>query len=118
MKKTAVIRATDNSTVFQEVEVADNFLTRLKGLLGRPGLESGQGILLCPANSIHTIGMKFSIDIAFIDKTGTVLKIIENMPPGRFSPIFFKSACVLETAAGELKKARLKADDNLRFENH
>jgi uncharacterized protein len=118
MKTIAVIRSADNTNVFQEVEIADNLIARLRGLLGRSGLASGQGILLRPANSIHTIGMKFPIDIAFIDRSGTVIKIVENMPPGRFSPIIFGSVCVLETTAGEIKKAQLNAGDNLRFESN
>jgi len=118
MKTIAVIRSADNTNVFQEVEIADNLIARLRGLLGRSGLASGQGILLRPANSIHTIGMKFPIDIAFIDRSGTVIKIVENMPPGRFSPIILGSVCVLETTAGEIKKAQLNAGDNLRFESN
>jgi uncharacterized membrane protein (UPF0127 family) len=52
--------------VLAAVEVADSFGARLRGLLGRDGVEGA--LVLQPARSVHTIGMRFPIDVAFCDR--------------------------------------------------
>lgn len=116
MKTVTVINQTRGSVFLDSVEVADNFYSRLKGLLGRPGLPASTGLMLKPANSIHTIGMKFAIDAAFIDRNGIILRIIEKMPAGQISPVVFGSACVIETAAGEFEKYGATVSDRLTFQ--
>jgi uncharacterized membrane protein (UPF0127 family) len=58
---------------------------RLVGLLGRPSLPGGCGLLISPCNAVHTLGMRFVIDIVFIDSTWRVLRTFAAVPPGRFS---------------------------------
>ena len=111
-----IINLTKDTILVENAAVADNIFYRIKGLLGRKSLLPGEGLLLIPANSVHTIGMKFSLDLVFIDGNGLVLKTIEQMPPGRISPIVKKSAAVLELNAGELKKSGTVEGDQLRYE--
>ena len=79
-----VLKVINNNGVLigDRIEVADTFYSRLKGLLGRTGLEEGQGLLLVPCNSIHCIGMRFAIDAVFMDIDRKVIWIRENMEPG------------------------------------
>ena len=53
--------------------VADNFWRRLRGLLGRSGLEAGEGLVIRPCNSVHMLGMRFPLDVLYLDRAGTVL---------------------------------------------
>jgi uncharacterized membrane protein (UPF0127 family) len=117
MAKVKVTNLSRGTVVLDRAEVAGTIFSRMKGLLGRSRLSSGEGLLLKPANSIHTIGMKFAIDIAFVDRRGIVRRIIEAMPPGRLSPLVYGSAYVIEAAAGEFKKSGTVAGDRLHIES-
>ena len=55
----------------------------MRGLLGRRGLESGEGLLLRPASSVHTFFMRFPIDVVFLGRDGEVLKVARRVPPWR-----------------------------------
>lgn len=65
--------------------LAETPLARLRGLLGRAGLERGEGILLRPASSIHMWFMRFAIDAVFLDGEGRVLKIAAGLRPWRLA---------------------------------
>lgn len=65
------------------VRVADNFLTRALGLLvGRP-LGAAEGLLIAPCSSIHTLGMRYAIDVVFIDRQARVLRVCPAVGAGR-----------------------------------
>jgi uncharacterized protein len=79
-----------------EVEVAASGPARRRGLLGRDAFDGA--ILLAPAASVHTIGMRFAIDVAFLDRRLRVLEIV-TMAPGRLGRPRWRARAVLETAA-------------------
>lgn len=93
--------------------MADTFWSRLKGLLGRNTLPPGEALILQPCLSVHTCFMKFSIDIVFLDQQGRVVKLHENLPPWRFTPIVRNATTVVELPAGTIKAGDVKADDTL-----
>lgn len=64
----ARIEAADGRVVCERCGIADRWWLRLRGLLGRPGLEPGEGLLLRPAGSIHMMFMRFPIDAVFATK--------------------------------------------------
>lgn len=97
--------------LLDNVKIADSFFTRLKGLLGESGLEPGEGLIIKPCNSIHTFGMKFPIDIAFIDKDNKVVHIMDNTPKGKMSPIIKGAKYVIEARAGDFKARNLEVGD-------
>ena len=90
----------DGRIVCRRCSVADSALTRLKGLLGRTALEPHEGLLLRPANSVHTAFMRFPIDVVFLDGDLTVLDVVEGVPPWRMKSRKGARA-VLELGAGE-----------------
>ena len=63
-----------------EIEIADGFLNRLLGLMGRKKLPQGHGLLLLPCNSVHMLFMKFPIDVVYVDENFVVKKIVRNLP--------------------------------------
>ena len=71
-----------------EVEVADTFFSRLKGLLGRDTLEENKALFITPCNSIHTHFMKFPISVVFVDKEGIVKKVKHNVTPWKMVNAF------------------------------
>ena len=84
------------------VQVADSLFARMRGLLGRDGLNPGEALWIKPCNSIHTIGMRFAIDAVFLDKQHQVVAIVPNLTPNRLSWIYFRAASVLELPAGTI----------------
>jgi len=93
-------------------QVADGFLTRLRGLLGRSRLDRGAGMLFEPGNSVHTIGMCFPIDVLYLDRDLTVLKVVQRLRPWRLSACR-RAHVVLELAAGECERLALAVGDRL-----
>ncbi len=57
----------------------------MKGLLGHRELDSSEGFWIEPCNSVHTVFMRYPIDVLFLDRRGVVLKIIKNLMPWRFA---------------------------------
>ena len=117
MAKVRITNQSRGTVVLERAEVAGTMFARMKGLLGRPGLAPGEGMLLRPANSIHTLGMKFAIDVAFVDRRGIVRRVVEAMPPGRFGPLVVGSAYIIEAAADEFKNSGTVAGDRLKVED-
>ena len=90
----------DGVVVCEECLVAATPFARMRGLLGRRSLPSGEGILLRPAASIHTFFMRFSIDAVFLDDELRVLRVRENLRPWRAAAVP-GAKVVLELAAGQ-----------------
>ena len=85
---------------------------RMRGLLGRKGLDPDEGMLLESVGPIHTIGMRFTIDVLFLDREMKVLGLSENLKPWRFA--WTPGACyVLELSAGRIQATGVKPGDLL-----
>lgn len=76
----SIVNITKNKTVSSNTKMADTFLSRLIGLLGRSELMPGESLLIKPCYSVHTFGMRFTIDVVFLDREGKVLKKV-TLPP-------------------------------------
>jgi hypothetical protein len=96
--------------VLATLDVADSFAARFKGLLGRDGIDGA--LLIKPAMSVHTIGMRFPIDVAFCDKGFAVIDTV-TMKPYRFGMIRPNARCVIEAEAGAFERWGLKTGDVL-----
>lgn len=83
-----------------DVMVAASMFARMRGLLGRPALRRGEGMLLQSCNMVHTLGMRYPIDVIFLRRDGLVLKVASDVEPRR-ARAHLRSHCVLELAAGE-----------------
>jgi uncharacterized membrane protein (UPF0127 family) len=76
------ISTENGALVAGRVEQARTWRARARGWLGKASAESGEGLLLSPAASIHTFGMAFPIDVAFLDAESRVLKVCPDVRPG------------------------------------
>ena len=99
MKQVALLGA-DGRIVCERCLVADRPFARMRGLLGRPSLPAGEGILLRPASSVHTFFMRFAIDVVFLDRDLRVLRVVADLKPRRGGGCPGARA-VLGTSAGE-----------------
>jgi uncharacterized membrane protein (UPF0127 family) len=111
-----VINLTKNTWLATKIRKADNFITRLVGLLKRSTLGPEEALWLMPSKGIHTIGMKFPIDVVFLDKNNIVLGIASGMVPYRIiSGIQLKGYSVLELPNGTIKKSHTEVGDQLEI---
>ena len=98
------------------VELATGPLTRARGLLGRSGLEPGRALWLAPCRSIHTVGMRFAIDVVFLDRESSVLALFENLRPYRLAWGGWRAHGALEFGAGEASRLGLARGQPLQLQ--
>jgi uncharacterized protein len=112
------IRNTSRGTVLADrADVADTSPQRKTGLLKHSKLDMGEGLWIVPCEAVHTIGMKFPIDVLFLDKKRRVLKVRHAMPRWRFSGSLFAHS-VLELPCGAAAATETVAGDQLEFEKY
>ena len=104
-QRTGAVVATDLEAAFERE-------TRNKGLLGRTGLPDGRALVIAPCNSVHTFFMKFTIDVFFVARDGTVRKISRGLRPWRIA-LSPKSFAVIEMADGAATRAGVTPGDQL-----
>jgi uncharacterized protein len=110
--KALTLRRVDGTVVCERCSLADSPAARMRGLLGRDGLEQGEGLLLRPAASVHTFFMRFPIDVVFLDRALVVLGIEDAISPWRAASQRGAKA-VLELPAGESARRGLAVGDQL-----
>ena len=87
---------------FGPVRLAETAWQRTRGLLGRPRLHDGEGLLIARCRSVHTVGMGYAIDVVFIDTRGRIVRVVEALRPMRMA-VCLRGASVLELAAGQAR---------------
>lgn len=111
-----VFNQTKQTPVVLNLELADTFFTRFKGLMGRPPIADTAGLWITPCSDIHSCFMRFEFDAVFLDKNGTVLHLIEKMRPWRMSKWVKGAAGVLELNGGVIAKTGMQLGDHLVFQ--
>ncbi|HZM41251.1 MAG TPA: DUF192 domain-containing protein [Acidimicrobiales bacterium] len=96
--------------VLASLEVAPTRRARAKGLLGRDGIDGA--LLLSPSRSVHTLGMRFAIDVAFCDGDLKVLRVV-TMRRHRLSRPVWRARSVIEAEAGAFSRWNLRPGDQL-----
>jgi len=104
MRELSVVHAGSGVVVAEKVAVADSFLHRLRGLLARPQLKQEEGLLLLDCESVHTAGMRYPIDVAFLDADRTVVRSISGLRPWRLGLGGSAAVHALELPAGRLRE--------------
>jgi len=99
-----------------EVLVADRVTERMRGLLGRRSLAAGSGMLLRPCGSLHTLGMRFALDVVYFDANWRAVRIVRRLPPWRISFGGWRARAALEMQSGGFDFAALHPGVPVRFE--
>ena len=95
------------------VDYAHSWTRRLVGLLGRRSLSAQEGLWIRPCDSVHTIGMRFAIDVVFLDEKERVVRIARDLR--RFRIARARARSVLELQSGAAQRLGLNVGDQLRF---
>ena len=99
-----------------EIELAGSHAARRRGLLGRDGIDGA--FLLEPCRSVHTIGMRFAIDVAYCRGSkadGLHIMCIHTMPTHRVGRPHVRSRCVVEAEAGAFVRWGLAVGDRMEI---
>ncbi|MGI5822380.1 MAG: DUF192 domain-containing protein [Dethiobacteria bacterium] len=115
-KKVQVVNLSRNTVILQKAAVADTFFQRLRGLLGCKGLLPGEGLIIRPCQAVHTWGMFFPLDVAFVDPGDCICYLMEGMGPCRCSPVIKKAGYVIEATAGTFRQTQTQCGDQIKLE--
>lgn len=111
-----VIRNTTTGDVIADnAGQADTTLARMKGLLGRSGMEPGEALVITPCVSIHTIGMRFPIDVVFFDASYKAVKALKHIKPNRLTTLYMSAKGVIELPAGTLDRSPVNEGDEIEI---
>ncbi len=114
-KRCRVYKAKSEEVIFSEVLMPTDFFSRAKGLLGRPEMTELEGLLFLKCNSIHMLGMRFPIDLIFLDSLGEIIRCVRSLKPWRLA-MSSDSNITLEVKQGSINKHQLQPGMQLRWE--
>lgn len=103
----------NNLVISNKTTIADNWFKRMIGLLSYRDLKEGESLWLLPGKHIHTIGMRFNIDVVFLDRSMKVLKTVNSVKPFRLCLANKNTTSVLELPSGTLENLKLNIGDRL-----
>jgi uncharacterized membrane protein (UPF0127 family) len=112
-----VYNKTRENFVATEAIVADGYLRRLVGLLGKTKrwARLGAGLWIIPSQGVHTIGMLFPIDLLFLSKDKEVVHMQEHVRPFRVSKVTLKAVSVLELPPHTIYRTGTRVGDRLEI---
>src|SRR6185369_11339115 len=87
--------------------------TRLKGLLGTSNLEAGTGLWIRPSKQVHMFGMRYAVDLVFLDDRLHVVHTVSEQQPNTLSPKVKTATSVLELPAGTLSRVGVVAGSSI-----
>ncbi len=115
MRRVKIIEKKNRTELVGNCWVADSILSRMKGLLGRASLPTGEAMLITPCNCVHTFFMRFTIDILYLSKKFEVVALYQNLVPWRMTGIQYNAKAVLELPEGSIERLMLKKGDILEI---
>lgn len=112
-----VYNKTRQTFLATEAAVADSYLLRLVGLLGKTKqwAQPGRCLWIVPSRGVHTIGMLFPIDLIFLGKDKEVVHIEEHVRPFRISKVSWKASSVLELPVHTVYRSGTQVGDCLEI---
>ncbi|OFW40810.1 MAG: hypothetical protein A3J29_00580 [Acidobacteria bacterium RIFCSPLOWO2_12_FULL_67_14b] len=107
-----LLNARSDRTIASDVTLALTRTERRHGLLGHDSLDLSAALVLSPCWSIHTMFMRFPIDVVFVDRDGRAVRIVRGLAPWRFA-IAPRAHAVIELPAGILRARDVRVGDEL-----
>lgn len=116
--KTIALRTAEGRFIAHEVRTAYSLAARLFALSRERSLPARAGLLLSPARGIHTLGMRFAVDVVFLSPQMRVLALVPRVRPWRVLLAPRGTRRVLELAAGQIAATGLKAGTYIVVESN
>jgi uncharacterized membrane protein (UPF0127 family) len=105
-----LIHTGTGAVIANRVEAAFDSDSRRRGLLGRNEWEAGRALVIAPCAAVHTWGMRFPIDVLFVDRQGRVRKVVEALPARRMTASLGAFAAI-ELPAGTAASCGVRRGD-------
>lgn len=115
MRLVTIENTARGATLATRAEWRRTMVGRGRGLLGRTGLEPGEGIVIDPCGSVHMFFMRFTIDIVFLDRQDRVVKIVHQLRPWRLAVGGRRAHRTLELPAGSVALTGTAVGDQLTY---
>jgi uncharacterized protein len=109
------VNVTRNKTLANSLLVADTFLSSLLGLMGRRCLPVGQGLWINPCQSVHSMWMRFPIDVIFLSNQKSIIHMVESMKPFRLTKYVSESRSVIELPANTITTTQTQVGDRVEI---
>jgi uncharacterized protein len=112
-----VITVTDETRgtiIGDRIKIADTSLSRMVGLLGQRGVDTGGGLWIKPSSGVHTLFMRFPIDVIGLDKNMRVIKLWRSLVPYRITSVSLQLRSVIELSSGRIAECGVQLGDVLR----
>ena len=113
MKRVSVTNQDQTLSLGNSIEVVDSSFRRMKGLLGRKGINAGGGLWIRPSSGVHTLFMSFTIDVVGLDKQYRIVHLWPHLRPWRVTRVSLGVRTVLELPAGTLAAAGIQVGERL-----
>jgi uncharacterized membrane protein (UPF0127 family) len=110
-----VTNITRNTVLGNRIATARRWWQRLRGLLGRDGLGEGEGLLLEPCRAVHMMGMRFALDVLFVDRAGVVIAVYPGLAAGARTRYHRDARAALELPTGTLAATGTVPGDRLTY---
>jgi uncharacterized membrane protein (UPF0127 family) len=100
-----------------ELAVAQTHWSRMRGLLGisPDDFRNGRGLWIRPCHGVHTLAMRFPIDVVYLDRDGTVVHVEPDLKPWRFGPVRLQAASVIELPSHTLAETETALGDRIEI---
>lgn len=117
MSKAYVFNRSRNAFVASELRKADTHWSRLRGLMGTSpqNFPHGCGLWIVPCQGVHTMWMRYAIDVLYLDENKTVVHIEENVQPWRITPMHFEATTVIEVRSSTVMTSGTRVGDTLEI---
>jgi len=115
MRLLTVRNKTRGKTLGERIRLADTFANRLRGLARARKLGRGEGLLLSPCRAVHTIGCARALDVVFIDRRGSVVRVYTNLRPMRVTRWVSEAEYALELPGGTISSTGTQVRDRLAW---
>ena len=113
INKSFCLALEDGKIVIKDCKIADSFWKRFVGLMGKKGLGIEEGLYLDKCSSVHMFFMRFPLDIIFLDKNSSVVKVYEGLKPWRVTKIVNKAKSVVELPKNTIQQKGIEVGAKL-----
>jgi hypothetical protein len=117
VKRVRVQNRSRGTVLGERIEVADRYWTRLRGLLGRTGLGTGEGLLIAPSRGVHMFGMRFPLDVLLLDQQRRVAASYPALAPGKATGMHRGIRYALELPVGTIDSTGTSEGDSLDWDD-
>lgn len=113
MRRVRVINVTRQQVLAENAEVAESFLRRGIGLLGRSDWSRADGLVIVPSDGVHSFFMKLTIDVVHLTRDGTVKTVLSRLRPWRIGPIIWGGHAAIELPEGTCERTGTVVGDRI-----